>query len=377
MGSTKWIARKLRIGVTAYEIEFLPVGTGASSGDAIVMRYWDGAAWRVGVIDGGYEATGEQICAHVRGWYGTEVIDFVVSTHPDNDHMSGLRTVLANMTVRALWMHVPWAHAARIQNLFRSRRWTVQGLEAEFRRQYGYVGELVELAQRQGTSIHYPFEGQTIGPFTVMSPSLEMYEGLLPQFRDTPRPDQDMLQALGQWLSGVGRRISRTILKDIPEAWNQETLREGGTTAAENESSVVLYGNFGAGGILLTGDAGLRALTAAILFGRRLGLSMSPLWLFQVPHHGSRNNISPSLLDALIGPPLAAGATRNTLCVVSAGPEDADHPRQVVVNALWRRGLQPTVTRNLTLRYRNELPARANWNPVAPMPFSATVERYD
>ena len=50
---------------------------------------------------------------------------------------------------------------------------------------------------------------------------------------------------------------------------------------------------------------------------------------------------------------------------------------QVVVNALWRRGLQPAVTRNLTLRYFNDLPVRANWKPVLPVPFSTTVERYD
>ena len=43
-----------------------------------------------------------------------------------------------------------------------------------------------------------------------------------------------------------------------------ETLREGGITAAENESSVVLYGQIDGRNILLTADAGLRALGAAV-----------------------------------------------------------------------------------------------------------------
>jgi beta-lactamase superfamily II metal-dependent hydrolase len=363
--------------VSTYEIEFFPVGTGASSGDAIVMRYWDGAAWRVGLIDGGYEDTGKQLCNHIRQWYGTSTVDFVVSTHPDDDHMSGLRSVLAEMTVRELWMHVPWCHAERIQKLFRSRRWTIQGLEAEFRRQYNYVSDIVDLALAQGTTIKLPFQGEQIGPFTVMSPSLDMYEGLLPQFRDAPAPDQDMLKAIGHWLEGIGRRITRTILKDIREAWDTETLREGGITSAENESSVVLYGDLGHGGILLTGDAGLRALWTTITYAAMRSVDFSKLWLFQVPHHGSRNNIGPSVLDRIIGPPVRAGQTRSTVCIVSAGPEDKEHPRQVVVNALWRRGLQPVVTRSLIVRYYMNMQDRANWNPLTPIPFSPVVERYD
>ena len=38
-----------------YEIDFLPVGDGEKSGDAICLRYsYDGGeSWHVGVIDGG------------------------------------------------------------------------------------------------------------------------------------------------------------------------------------------------------------------------------------------------------------------------------------------------------------------------------------
>lgn len=364
--------------MAAYEIEFLRVGDGASSGDAILLRWWDGQSWHIGIVDGGYEDTGREICDHIRQWYSqTPVIDFVVSSHPDNDHMSGLRVVMEQLPVRELWMHVPWLHAARIQHLFRSRRWTTQGLEGEFRRQYNYVADLVDLAQKQKTTIKLPFQGERIGPFTVMSPTLDMYEGLLPQFRDTPRPDQDMLQSLGHWIQGIGKRIARTILKDIPEAWNQETLREGGTTSAENESCVVLFGNLGAGGILLTADAGLKALGETVSYAHQQGVSLSNLWMFQVPHHGSRNNISPSMLDYIIGQPVQEGQTRSSICIISAGAADQDHPRQVVVNALWRRGLRPQVTRDGTIRYHSGLQDRAGWTTVPPIPFSTAVERYD
>ena len=301
-------------GVPAYyEIEFLRVGDGASSGDAILIHWWDGQVWHIGIVDGGYEETGWDIVEHIHRWYSERpIIDFVASSHPDNDHMSGLRVVLSELPVRELWMHVPWAHADRILHLFRSRRWTEDGLIRELRRQYNYVVELVDLANNQKTKIRLPFQGQKIGPFTVLSPTIDMYEGLLPQFRDTPRPDQDLLQTLGHWQQGIGRRVSKGITKDIPEAWHKETLRGEGITSAENESCVVLLGNLGAGNIFLTADAGLRALGEAVHYAYGQGISLHPLWLFQVPHHGSRNNISPQMLDYIIGPQVQQAQTRPT-----------------------------------------------------------------
>jgi len=140
----------------------------------------------------------------------------------------------------------------------------------------------------------------------------------------------------------------------------------------------VLLGNLGSGDILLTGDAGLKALMAAVDYARARGVDLSKLWLFQVPHHGSRNNISPSMLNRIIGLPVAQGATRSwPHCIISAGAEDEEHPRQVVVNALCRRGLEPCVTRNGTVRFHSGLKNRDGWTTVTPIPFSATIERYD
>jgi hypothetical protein len=119
------------------------------------------------------------------------------------------------------------------------------------------------------------------------------------------------------------------------------------------------------------------ALWTAINYAQVRGMDLSRLWLFQVPHHGSRNNISPSVLDRIVGPPVQQGQSRQTCCIISAGAEDQDHPRQVVVNALWRRGLKPYVTRNGTVRFHSGLQARDAWTPVNPVPFSTTVERYD
>jgi beta-lactamase superfamily II metal-dependent hydrolase len=361
-----------------YEIDFHRAGEGDNSGDAISLRYWDGVAWRVGVIDGGYEDTGRSVCEHIVGFYGTQTVDFVVSTHPDMDHMSGLRTILRELQVRELWMHVPAAHAASIIGLFRSRRWLVENLQTELRRAYPQVDELMGLCDRGQTQLRLPFQGDRIGPFVVLSPTIQMYEGLLPQFRDTPAPDVQLLQQLGHWLTGIGRRFSLQTLWNVFEDWHTETLREGGTTSAENESSVVLLGTFGNDRVLLTGDAGLVAMREAMRYAAASGILLARPRLFQIPHHGSRNNIAPSVLDAIIGRPVQDGQRSPVSCIVSCGKDDTTHPRQVVVNALTRRGCIPQSTREGIVCFQgNGMPARDGWRTAAALPFKNVVEAYD
>lgn len=359
-----------------FELDFHRVGDGDNSGDAISLRYFDGVHWRVIVIDGGYTADGEALCAHIEKWYQTRHIDHVISTHPDNDHMSGLRVVMEKMSVGTLWMHCPWSHTAQILPLFKSRRWLEPNLTAELKRQYPMVQELIELAAKKMTLVYLPFAGAQIGPFTVLSPSCEMYEGLLPQFRATPSPDQDQLQNLGHWIEGIRPHVSSAETKNVYETWDIETLQEGGTTAAENESSLVLFGELRERSILLTGDAGLIALREAANYANSIGKTIVKPGIFQVPHHGSRNNISPAWLDYIVGPPVSPGERAAVTCVVSAGAEDSTHPRQVIVNAIQRRGAGPWSTKSGGLYFCGTgLPGRG-WGESPKLPFANWVERY-
>ncbi len=271
-----------------YEIDFHPVGSGANSGDAITMRYWSGADWRVIIIDAGFQDTGDAIVDHVLSVYGTSQIEHVVSTHPDNDHISGLRAVMSRLSVQNLWMHVPEFHAKNMMDFFQDPRWTLDGLTTDLRRAYPIVTEILDLARQRGTLLHAPFQGAKLGPFVVLSPTQAMYEGLLPQFRDTPKPSQQRLVLLGHWLTGIGRRIASQVRRIIDEDIFTETLREGGITAAENKSSVVLYGQIDGRNILLTGDAGLKALETAVVYGENIGLPFgTALNIFQVPTTGA------------------------------------------------------------------------------------------
>ena len=82
------------------ELDFLQVGDGERSGDAIALRYGSPLIGsEVMIVDGGNKASGEELVRHVLGVYGTRTVQHVVNTHPDGDH-AGLTEVLENLDVR-------------------------------------------------------------------------------------------------------------------------------------------------------------------------------------------------------------------------------------------------------------------------------------
>jgi hypothetical protein len=161
------------------------------------------------------------------------------------------------------------------------------------------------------------------------------------------------------------------------EAWVADSLREDVKTSAENESSVILLGLMGSGGALLTGDAGVKALSRAAAYSEVRGFHLpSYLQFVQVPHHGSRNNVSTSVLDRIVGPRKAYDdGLFDKYAFVSVGVSET-HPRQRVVNAFVRRGARVLATQGTMKCYASGLAqVPAYWTQDAkPLQFSRKVE---
>lgn len=361
----------------------MAVGDAAKAGDAIVVRYGEPDAFGLMLVDGGHSATGDRIVSHLRRNFTSRVVlEHVVLTHSDGDHASGLRTVLREIPVRNLWLHIPWLLAEHSRHLFQDKRFSQDGLMTKLRTEYGIIAEIVELAVEKGCTLHYPFAGERIGPFTVLSPTFEAYRHLLPQFDRTPAADQAAIEQAGMWIG------KRTVLDRMLEAarakvqswteerWDLERLRDGGLTSASNESSVVLYGSFDKGPVLLTGDAGIRGLTWAANNADTLGLPLRRFSFVQIPHHGSRRNVGPAILDRLLGPRLAEGSAPRFSAYVSAPADDADHPRRIVLNAFKRRGGKIIATQGQDKCHNAGFPGRAGYGPSEEMPFFTRVEEY-
>ncbi len=365
------------------EIEFLPVGSASKAGDAIVIRYGEPNDYKLMLVDGGHAETGEQIVAHLKRNFGPNpVLEHVVLTHSDGDHASGLRAVLQQVAVNALWLHVPWLHASEALHLFADKRLTADVLTRRIKAEYDVIDEVVDLALAQGCGIHRAFQGSQIGPFRVLSPNRGVYTYLLPQFDKTPDPDQTAIEAVGLWIgkASVADRVfenARAALQRwTTERWDQERLRDGGITSASNESSIVMYGWFENGPALLTGDAGLRGLNWAADAAVAYGLPLQRFDFVQIPHHGSRRNSGPMVLNRLLGPVQPETAPSRFAAFVSAPADDAKHPRRIVLNAFTRRGGKIIATQGLSKVHWGGFPARAGYEPAENLPFFTSVEEY-
>lgn len=351
----------------SYEIDFLPVGDGEQSGDAITVRFGDftGPQQRqtVFVIDGGTKESGQQLIEHIQEYYATAHVDAVISTHPDADHASGLTVVLEQLSVDHLVMHRPWEHATEIKELFK-RKFTDTGLEENLEKSLVMASEIEAIAIAKKVKIHEPFAGLTgfNGVLHVLGPTQEYYQSLLPHFRSTPQPKIEL---------GIFQKIAKPVeeaIEWVAENLNIETLDDSAEHfSAENSSSAILLLSIGSDQLLLTGDADIPALTAAIDYAANNGINLSGLTLFHVPHHGSKHNVGPAILNLI----------RPRQAIVSAGPDaEPKHPSRKVTNALYRRGAAVYATQGKKIYFRSQdLPMRAGWSPAPTIPFYELVEK--
>lgn len=360
-----------------YEVDFLPVGE-EQSGDAITLRFGNVFGERneqvVVVIDGGFADTGKQVVEHLRKYYKTDRVDLVVSTHPDADHAAGLETVLKECQVGSLWMHQPWNHTDDIAKMFKDGRITDNSVREALRKSLDEARALERIAQARRIPIVEPFTGirDTSQAIVVLGPSKPFYESLLPGFRGAPEP---VAQPTGLFTKAL--RSAEEVIKRIAENWNIETLDDTGETSAENNSSTILLVAIGNQCLLFTADAGIPALTQAVDLLVNAKIDFSKLSFIQVPHHGSKRNVGPTILNRLLGPKLSQESNLRTAFVSVAKPEGEKHPSKKVLNAFRRRGAPVVATGGGSkCNYLNApgWPARDGWIAAEALPFYGQVE---
>jgi beta-lactamase superfamily II metal-dependent hydrolase len=329
-----------------YEIDFLQVGAQEKSGDAIAMRFPYGGRWVVVVVDGGFAESGECLVQHVLDTYGTDQVDLVISTHPDADHINGLTPILENLSVGELFIHLPRNHRSNVSS------W---GMEA--------VDDLANLARRQGVTITEPFAGESRfgGILTVAGPTIDYYESLLDSARLGAIEAAVLSKGLGTAVGVAVRKLASRALEYLPI----ETLTDLGETTERNNSSVITLLIIDGQRVLLTGDAGIPALENAADYLEILASAGIPLALVQAPHHGSRRNVGPTILDRLLGP--HTDASRG-YAVISASASAPKHPSPKVTNAFLRRGYPACTTEEVGVCFRSGMPIRPGWITATMLP---------
>ncbi|WP_163512195.1 ComEC/Rec2 family competence protein [Fodinicola acaciae] len=343
-----------------FELDFLPVettsGTGSKSGDAIAARFTVPSLGReaVLVVDGGYNETGDAIVKHLADYYDTDHVDLMISTHPDMDHLNGLEVALSQLDVDELLIHRPGLHR--------------RNLEGDFSN-YAAVKSLLETASNQGVLVTEPWTGLTRfdGQVAVLGPTRTYYEQLL---------DDYLAEVRGKAVSLASRALTATfgkaksLLQRALNSYPPETLTDDeGDTSHRNNMSVITLIRADNERLLLTGDAGIPALTQAVDYyeNTTVGVfSNYPLHLFQVPHHGSRRNLGPTLLDRMFGTEFAPFST--TSACISSAKADEKHPAPKIVNALGRRGCRVVATEGQTICVYGGKSPRPGWGPIQPFP---------
>ena len=363
----------------AYEIDFLAVGEGKRSGDAIALRYrqMDGHPYKIHVIDGGDQAGDKRMVNHIRTYYGNPTrIDAVVCTHGDDDHSSGLREVIKAFEVGGIWMNRPWMYAHLIIDAFKDKRMTEASLERQLRDEYPILVEIEGMAEDRHIPIYEAFQQATVGAFEVLAPTRDRYLQLIPEFSRTPEQAEShrSRSSVPSGLLAKAAQSVRAVAEWVAETWGIETLEENVETSASNESSVVQMAQLDGERVLLTGDAGVIALGEAADYAEARGYRSPGIKFIQVPHHGSRHNVSPSSLDRWLGPHLPQGESNGTFAYASVGKESKTHPRKKVVNAFMRRGAKVYATKGTPVRHKRGLPPRQDWKSATALEFSERVE---
>lgn len=279
--------------------------------DAIALRYvYPSGSDFVAVIDGGYREHGEQLARMVRTHYHRSHIDLAVASHPDEDHICGLRSLLDLMDIRQVWVHDPSRHtASAILRATRSRAaWLPQA--RAILKSLDDASEFTAAVDARRIPRQEPFAGVQHGPLTVLGPSTSFCEQMLNEIA----VDEGFTKSLRL------AQIAESFSEEFLEKYSEYAIDENNETAPSNNTSTIIWIKDTDRPYLFTGDAGVQALESA-----QRNYDYSNIYWLHVPHHGNRRNLNSAIINYL----------KPSLSYVSAAGT-IKHPSRAVVNALKR-----------------------------------------
>lgn len=364
-----------------YEIDFLQVGKGKRGGDAIAMRFGDLSSpdlQNVVVVDCGFgQETATKMVQLLRRQYDAKRVDLMVSTHPEMDHIGGLEIVLDEFqdNVGQLAMHLPWRHHEAIRWI-RDGRATPDSISGHLRSSLDAAVSLEKKANAYRVPIVEPFAGiiweMTGGDVEVVGPNEDFYQSLLPHF--------DGMPAYAQVRYPPIEFSVPPHFRPGWDAWELElaSLSDNSWTSAKNNTSVILQVTVDDRRLLFTGDAGIQALNEAAHYLVVSDADRLPLRMIQIPHHGSRNNVGPTVLNNIVGPVVPYNQRKEIVAIASCPPDGAPrHPNERVLNAFTRRGARCFHTGEGDFRHSFMAPRRTGYYALVPHKFQEQVHDPD
>jgi hypothetical protein len=347
-----------------YEIDFIGTKENKGNADAICFRYKKNGKFINVVYDGGSKGLVSELTEHLKKYYfenksNPKIIDYLICSHPDQDHASGIIEIINNFQIGKIIMNIPWNYINDIWEYIDDRRITEDSLIKRLKKNYPYVNEIETLANQKNIEILEGFENTIINEnLKILSPSKDFFLELLIESNKTPleksKPQSSFLES---------------VINKIKETWDKDSLKEDIKTSVENEMSIILLGDMEEEHkFLLTGDAGIRGLNKAIEKANKIFIPLKKVNFYQIPHHGSRHNLSPSIMNKIVGKIKKKSTESNKVAYVSVA-YNSNYPKTAVVNAFIRRGVKVYKTEGKTICYSHSMPTRKGWNPLEELLF--------
>jgi beta-lactamase superfamily II metal-dependent hydrolase len=356
-----------------FELEMLPAG----HGDCLLLTWGDADRPRRLLVDGGTAASYPQLAQRLRRIPAAQRrIDVLVATHIDHDHLGGLVRLLADqelgLEIGDVWFN-GWAQLQ--QGIVALPPAPVDPREeARPERSVADAAYLAFRARSVDLETNASFSGRTVcyergGAL----PAIRLDDGLMLTLLS---PGVDELRELrAHWEAESARKgldpddaaqVERGLNKDrryqragefvdTPDAsavhWDE--LPEDLDESVANGSSIALLAEFEGRRCVLAGDAYAPVLESAL---RRAaadrGEARLRLAAFKLPHHGSKKNVTPTLVQAV--------ACDRFL--VSTNGAMFGHPDDVAMRRVLEHG---GAGARLAFNYRNEATGRWTQQPWA------------
>lgn len=354
----------------AFEIDLLPVGSEKKSGDCIAMRYGDLVKGKekqtVIIVDGGYAGTWKDtLKPFLRKYYNCEIngklhIDLVVLSHPDLDHVSGLVEMAKDdeVEIGMIMMHRPWKELS--PSWFRDGRITKNSLKDRlgdaFEKAKELADETLNISQTKLEVGTYTFNEASI---TILGPTSKFYKTCIANCEKTPQQANNV-ENLPQSQGGKGAIAFEPYVKGKIK-WDDSE-----STSPINESSLIFLFEYEGTKVLFTGDVGKEGLSKAIKYAHDNNIKSNDCSIIKMPHHGSRKNVNPAIMDAFVG--------SRVLYYSCASDDLGHHPSQRLINLMNEKKFKQFSTSGSALHYGKNAPDRG-WETASVFVSSDKIEK--
>ena len=277
--------------ISKYEVRFFAVGQNSKGGDAIFIRLYDEKGTPIViVIDGGYAEDGEKMLRYMVDECKLKTIDLIINTHPDKDHISGLIKIVESneVVIKKIIMNVPWKDGKLYPEMFYDGRMTDNSLKKELYNAFGFCKKLEDIALKKNINLVHPALNTTpyFDCLKIIAPSDKYYRNKLLESDKTPIVESELNQKCYSKVLSFERYSP-----NMQIIWNDNI-----DTSSLNDTSIVCVLTLPNATFLFTGDVGKSGLNEALDYYESIGGAIDGITHMQVPHHGSKKNLNPTLI---------------------------------------------------------------------------------